>query len=412
MTAARPNILICGLGTFAQNPRAQRMVRCLTPFGDITAVGRGKFERAGVRYREVPPPKNSLATKLVRGAGRLAQSGRTVLKDHTFERTLHALLSEERFDLIVCHDLKLLPVLLERRARAKLLFDARDYYPRQLEHDRAWRMTSGAAAHLLCQATLARVDALTTVSTGLSAEYQKVYGVKATVLPTYSDYVDLTPSATHPGVLRAIHHGICAENRDILGMIEAVRPLGAKMSLDLMLLKLDSPYGERVRRAARATENVRLIEPVEFSRIIATLHPYDVGIFRTPETTFNLKHSLPTKLFEYVQARLAIVVSPNPDMAQVVREHELGLVSDSNDVSSLQRTLASLSHERVTEFKQNTHRAAHLLSQESNSRALCALLRGLGLNLGPRSPRHPWPNPRELPSDQTPPENEHAHDAR
>jgi hypothetical protein len=52
-------------------------------------------------------------------------------------------LKRERFDLVVCHDLELLPLAAGIAGSGRLVFDAREYYPRHFEDRLTWRILYG-----------------------------------------------------------------------------------------------------------------------------------------------------------------------------------------------------------------------------------------------------------------------------
>ena len=100
--------------------------------------------------------------------------------------------------------------------------------------------------------------------------------------------------------------------------------------------------------------------------IVSTLNAYDVGLYLMPPTSFNQKMSLPNKIFEYIQARLALAVWPSPEMARVVREHDCGVVADDFSLAAMAAKLNSLSPEDIMRYKQNSHRAASVCCAETN----------------------------------------------
>jgi hypothetical protein len=150
---------------------------------------------------------------------------------------------------------------------------------------------------------------------------------------------------------------------DAVGLVESRSP--GSMTLDLVLAPGDAAYiAELGARADALGGAVRVLPPVPFDEIVPVLAAYDAGIFVCPPTTFNLLHALPNKLFEFVQARLAVVVGPSPEMARIVTEHGLGVVADGFTAEDTARALATLSSARVTEHKAASHRAAEALSAE------------------------------------------------
>jgi len=93
-----------------------------------------------------------------------------------------------------------------------------------------------------------------------------------------------------------------------------------------------------------------------------------------PPSNFNHRHALPNKLFEFIQARLAVAVGPSPDMAELVKAHEIGVVSPNFTPQSFAATLNKLRLEDIDGYKANAHKAAPMLCWERNDEVLaCAL---------------------------------------
>lgn len=85
-----------------------------------------------------------------------------------------------------------------------------------------------------------------------------------------------------------------------------------------------------------------ILEPVPMHRIVSFASTYDIGVFLLPPTNFNYRNALPNKLFEFIQARLAVAIGPSPQMAAVVREWNCGIVSDDFTPASLGENLQRL----------------------------------------------------------------------
>jgi len=88
---------------------------------------------------------------------------------------------------------------------------------------------------------------------------------------------------------------------------------------------------------------------------------------------------LPNKFFEFIQARLAVAIGPSPEMARIVREHDLGIVSGDFSPKTFARSLSSLDGEKINYYKLRSHRIARRMSAERNKEILldlvCQLLR-------------------------------------
>ena len=104
--------------------------------------------------------------------------------------------------------------------------------------------------------------------------------------------------------------------------------------------------------------------PVPTEDLVPTLNQYDVGIHQLPATNTNHVVAMPNKFYEYVQARLALVIGPNEGMAQLVRKYGLGVVAEDFTVAALSEAISSLTAPEVSKFKANSNLAAKSLSAE------------------------------------------------
>src|SRR5690606_9619848 len=82
---------------------------------------------------------------------------------------------------------------------------------------------------------------------------------------------------------------------------------------------------------------------------------------------FNHEWALPNKLFDYVQARLGLIIGPSPEMARLAREHNFGVILDDFSADSLRREIEALTPERVWALKSASHASARTLASESQA---------------------------------------------
>jgi hypothetical protein len=101
-------------------------------------------------------------------------------------------------------------------------------------------------------------------------------------------------------------------------------------------------------------------------KISETINNFDIGLYLLDPACFNDRMALPNKVFEFVQGRLMIAVWPSPEMARIVRDYGLGIVSDEFNLESMARMLNGMGAEQIMAFKNNSHLAARELSSETN----------------------------------------------
>jgi glycosyltransferase involved in cell wall biosynthesis len=280
---------------------------------------------------------------------------------------LRELLCRQDFDLIISHDCTLLPLAfaVKSNKRTRIMLDARDYYPRNFDDQFLWRIFIRPINEYLCQHYLPLCDKMTTVCDGLADEYHRVYGVKPEVVMNLPQAYDLVPEPVQPGRVRMIHHGSASLSRKLELMIEMMDYLDERFSLDLMLVG-QGAYMKKICALARKRNNVRIIPPVPMPEIVPAINHYDAGLFLMPPRNFNLKYALPNKLFEYIQARLVVAISPSIEMKKVVDRYDCGVISSDFTPQSMARALNNLSNEKIMYLKEQSHKAAPELNADAN----------------------------------------------
>ena len=79
---------------------------------------------------------------------------------------------------------------------------------------------------------------------------------------------------------------------------------------------------------------------------------------------FNVRHCLPNKLFEYIQARIAVAIGPSPDMLCLVEKYKCGFVSEKFTLEAMINTLNQLTPNMINLMKDGSHKAADYLCWE------------------------------------------------
>ena len=129
-----------------------------------------------------------------------------------------------------------------------------------------------------------------------------------------------------------LYQGIMSAGRGIEKVVEAFEKL--PQSAVLILLG----YGPDFEKWQKASErlNYLYVHPVvPFENLLKVTASADCGISFTEDTCLSYRFSLPNKLFEFIQARLPVIVSPTFDQANLVNEAKIGLVCESFEVEAM-----------------------------------------------------------------------------
>ncbi len=276
-------------------------------------------------------------------------------------------LAERRFDLIISHDCSLLPLAFRiAKRRTPVLLDAREYYPRNFDDQLRWRLLSKPVNLHLCKKYLSQCDKIITVSDGLAREYAREFGVEPEVITSLPAYHDISPVPVNPEGFRIIYHGHAGYSRRTEVMVDLMDFVDGRFSLDLMLVRSPDPYVQKVIALAEERDNVRVIPPVVMNEIIPFTSQYDIGLFLCPPTNFNLKYTLPNKLFEFIQARLVVAIGPSIEMRKIVEEYDCGIVSRDFSPRSMAVELNKLDVDKIMYYKMQSHHAAQELNADVN----------------------------------------------
>jgi len=249
-----------------------------------------------------------------------------------------------------------------------VIFDAHEYYPRQHEEQLFFRLLLRPYLNALCRTALPKMAAMFTVSPGLAKEYHRQFGVVPSVVLNMPNRQSLTPSRVDQPV-RLVYHGTAQRRRKIDLLIDAVRRVGTRFELHLALKTSQATLRE-LKELAKGAENVVFHAPIPNERLCGWINQFDLGLSFFPPLTFNLKHCLPNKFFEYIQARLGVVVGPSPDLAVIVRKEGCGIVTRDFSVESLVETLRQLTVQDVERLKCRSHQIADRYCWEGDSQVL------------------------------------------
>lgn len=371
----RPRLLILSFSPIVSDARVLKQVRLFTPTHEVTTCGYGPAPEGVARHVQIP---DHLVSWRLNRADLIAH--RFARAQHTQEVVAwaRAQLTVGAWDAILADDAETVPLALSLEPAGGVHADLHEYAPRQKEGVPRWRIFVAPYVRWLCRKYVSRADSATTVARGLADAYQSEYGIETGVVTNATPYREAEPTPVGTP-LRLVHSGAALPDRHLEIMVEAAALAHRDITFDLYLTRNDPAVIDSLREQAAVLPagRVRIMDPVPYSELIETLAGYDVGVFSIPPVSFNYKHTLPNKLFDFVQARLATVVSPSPEMAAVVHEHQLGLVTEDFSAQSLADTIDALDEETVLAGKAAAHAAARALSAEQQVTGWAQAIRAL-----------------------------------
>lgn len=364
---SRPQILCISLSPILRDGRVLRQISVLLEHGDVTVVGFGPAPEGVAEYIQVPDSFTLPQTPL--GVANLAM--RRLKSSEMAAPAMKAareLIGERRFDLVVANEARALPLAFAVSHGAPVWGDMHEWAPGERDQVRVWRLLVKPLMEHICATYLSRCAAVTTVSEGIVDEYERVYGVRPELLRNARAFVDLEPTpVADDGPIRLVHSGGAVPGRRLELLIQAVADTpGVTLDLYLVPAADGGKYLSELEALAGTGSRVTLHPPTTPDELPATLNAYDVGVFYLDPQNLNMEQTLPNKLFDFLQARLGIVVTPNPEMKRFTLDNDLGVVSPDFTVESFARTIGGLTADSVRHYKRSSHEHARALSSEQD----------------------------------------------
>jgi glycosyltransferase involved in cell wall biosynthesis len=344
----------------------------------VAAVGRPPPARA-VEFVELVPSPLGAGARAGQAAARVAlriagRYERAYWFDARLRRWRDTLRRLGPVHAVVVNDLWAVPLALDAAWDAPVIFDSHEHWTSEsASWTRPQRLSMRGAHEWIVDHHVPRTAAMMTVSRGIARAYERRVGVLPELITNAPFYRPLAPTAVREPI-RLLHVGLADERRRLEDTIDAVRSLGDRFVLDLVLAR-ENAYRRHIERLVAAEDGIRVLPPIPTAELISFANHYDVGVFLLPAIFPNQVHVLPNKLFDYIQARLAVAIGPSAEMAAIVREWDCGVVSESFSPGAFAEALGRLDAQSVAHMKVNADRAARVLNADRNRVAVLSLVK-------------------------------------
>lgn len=385
--SGRKALIIC-FTDFISEPRVLRTVNCLLAHYDVHIFSTGRNTMGGIKFTDISsflidrksPSFHFAWPAILRKPVSLfinlflekRFSDKAYFNEKYWTKGKKVLLTkinELSPDLIIGHGIFTLPLIANNSSNAKTIFNAHEYYLKEFENDANWMKYSKPYYEFIMESSIRKIDLMFCVSENIQKEYLKQYQVRSVVITNATNYSELLPVMTGDTV-KIIHHGAAIPSRELELMADMMNFLDNQYELYFMLVPTDVSYLKALKQKYKSNERINFIDPVPVTKIAEACNKFDIGLFILPPVNFNWLNALPNKLFEYIQARLCIAISPNPDMKALVEKYDLGVVASDYTAKAMAEKIASLSKEDITRYKANSQRYASELSGEHTQKLM------------------------------------------
>lgn len=277
-----------------------------------------------------------------------------------------------RFDLVLANDLDtLLACFLGATfKRKKIVYDSHEYFtevPELIDRDfqkQAWQQIESWIVPKLKYAY--------TVSGAIAQIYSKMYGTKFQVIRNLPLRKGNTSVVVHKNIL--IYQGSLNVGRGIDLMIQSMLYLpdyqlyiagSGDIEQELVELRVNLGLEQRVRFLGRL--HGKELQMITQQALLGLSLEENMGL--------NYYFSLPNKLFDYIQARIPVIVSDLPEMKDVVTKYKVGKVLNERTPKALANLVREIAEHQLvySKLKVNTEIAAQELCWENEMPKLVAV---------------------------------------
>lgn len=281
-------------------------------------------------------------------------------------------------DLLVANDLDtLLPNYLISKWRKKpLVYDSHEYFCGELSV--VSKPISYKVWHGIEKRCFPKLKRVITVSQSIVDQYEKEYGIRPYLvrnIPPASVTFPVTATRQSLGmpedktVLLLQGAGI-NEGR---GGEEIVQSMQYLPDYHLFIVGEGTvvPQLKQMAKDMQLQDRITFVPRQTPDKLFNYTALADIGMAIDTDISANLRFSLPNKIFEYIKAGTPMVVSNLVERARIVRQYDVGVVTEAITPESIAQAVKQLADSsRLTKCRENCKIAAQELTWENEEKVL------------------------------------------
>jgi glycosyltransferase involved in cell wall biosynthesis len=276
------------------------------------------------------------------------------------------------FDVFVANDLDTLPAnfLAARLKRKKLVYDSHEYFTEVPELVARKRIKH--IWELIEKRIVPKIAYASTVCYSIAMAYQEKYHVPFEVIRNAAEFREKPDNDKgESSEKKIIYQGVLNIGRGIELAIDAMEHLE-----NIKLLIIGD--GDIVNELKQRVKNRKLEEKIKFTgrksreEVYVYTRQASLGISLEENLGLNYYYALPNKLFDYIQARIPVIVSDLPEMKEIVEHYRIGGILTERTPEALAEKIKQMlqNDETVKFWKTNLDKAARELNWENEERKL------------------------------------------
>ena len=365
--------LVISYSETARDPRVLRQVEWLHSNGfEVTTLGLGEIDSHFINTHR-PIQKKPLIVRVLTYCFFHRQIRYKLLIEQPNQKLFNSILSDGSFDQIIFNDLELLPLAIKvtsasqtKKKTARLHLDLHEFFP---DHGTGflWRLLFRYHTRWLLNLTKSVPwNSVSTVSSAIAKLYEE-YEIFENVSCIYN-----APNQENFSIVQCtndridlVHHGVADRARGLIQLIDLINLTDQRIHLNLLLIGSRRQISKLKKKSRLNQHRIHFLEPVPTLEIAKTISQFDIEIIFFSPITQNLANCLPNKFFEAVQANLAILHGPNPEMQLLTKQFGFGICTDSWHFYDLVKTVNSIQPDFINYLKMKSKAANDIFCAET-----------------------------------------------
>lgn len=268
--------------------------------------------------------------------------------------------------ILLANDLDtLLPnFLISKIKGTPLVYDSHEYFtevPELINRPVVQRIWESIERTILPQLKLCY-----TVSDSIAQAYEKKYGVRFKLVRNLPKEKAVVPIEKKN---RIIYQGALNVGRGLEYLIETMQFVEGEL-----IIAGSGDIEDRLRMMVNQyalDKKVRFVGRLNASDLFELTKTAKIGVSLEEELGLNYTYALPNKLFDYVQARVPVLVSSLPEMKRVTQRYGIGEIIYSHDPKEIAGALnGMLASNHYQKWVENCDQAARILNWENEQNVL------------------------------------------
>lgn len=282
----------------------------------------------------------------------------------------------KKADILVSNDLDTLLAnyMVSVIRSKKIIYDSHEYFTEVPELQN--RKIVKKIWLLLEQFIVPKLKRTYTVSESIADILNQKYNADFKVIKNFPNYIEnrkqLNIFESDKKII--IYQGALNVDRGIELVIKAMKFIDNA----IFVIIGDGDITQHLKNLANSegvAEKVSFIGKVPFEKLSSYTQSADLGISLEDDSNMNYHYSLPNKLFDYIQARLPVLVSNLPEMKKIVQDYNIGQVLMSREIENVASIITNMLNDaqKQNEWKQNLQKAAKELCWEKQEELLLSI---------------------------------------